>query len=261
MIVAGLFGAIALTAGGFLGLRSAYGPSRTCDYIETAGGRACRENEICAVGVGGQGRCLLITQQNDAMAPPFPRDVPFACTQGPLAPPDRSHAWATDVWAVDLAPREDVAEAQVVSPIDGEVHVHDSCEERDASARAGYDSPCGATYGNHVRIWDGTDLVLLGHLARVEVADGERVRRGQRIGLAGASGKAGSRHVHLVVTRLRPGDHIGVLLGSPGHKGGVVTKGLLRVTGVDAATPEVRAFDALGCAEPPEQWWRAPAGE
>ncbi len=251
----GLFGSIALTLSGFVLLRSAFGPAKTCDYKESRG-RTCGENTICAMHVANQARCLPFATQSNAMASPFRSDVAFACTQGPLAPRGRSHSFATDAYAVDLMPSAEVAEAVVLAPLDGEVHVFDRCEERDASPGARNDSPCGAGYGNHVRIWDDMDLVLLGHLARVTVKEGARVKRGDPIGVAGVSGQAGSRHVHVVVTRLRPGDHIGTILGSVGTKGGVVTKGLFRLEKVDGVAGAV-SFDELDCADKPTTWWTA----
>jgi hypothetical protein len=256
VVVVGLFGSIAATLGGFVLLRSAFGPAKACDYQES-GGRPCGDNTICAMHVANQARCLPFASQSNAMTAPFRADVRFACTQGPLAPKGRSHSFATDAYAVDLMPAPDAAEAVVVAPLDGEVHVYDRCEERDASPNAHNDSPCGAGYGNHVRIWDDTDLVLLGHLARVTVKEGARVKRGDPIGIAGASGQAGSRHVHVVVTRLRPGDHIGTILSSVGNKGGVVTKGLMRARKADGGTDGAVSFDALDCAETPKTWWTA----
>lgn len=254
VVVAVLFGLIGLTAGGILFVRTKFGPAKACDYGAPTG---CGPNEICAVSVGGQGRCLLYATQSEPMIPPFPAPTAFACRQGPRAPKEQSHAWATDVYAVDLMPSPSVAEAEVVAPISGEARVYDRCEERDASPNATNSSNCGAGYGNHIRIWDGTDIVLLGHLARATVKDGARVERGQRIGIAGVSGSAGARHVHLVVTRLRPGDYVDTILQNPGHKGGVVTNGvmLLRDPSGRAVT---KHFDELGCAKDAAEAWTAP---
>lgn len=253
-MVAVLFGLIGLTIGGIVLVRDKYGPAKACEYGAEGG---CRPNEICAVSVGGQGRCLPFATQSDAMLPPFPASTAFACRQGPRAPKDQSHAWATDVYAVDLMPAEAVAEAEVVAPIAGEARVYDRCEERDASPNAKNSSNCGAGYGNHVRIWDGTDIVLLGHLARATVKDGTRVARGDRIGVAGVSGSAGARHVHLVVTRLRPGDYVDTILQNPGHKGGVVTNGALLLRDASGA-PVTKHFDELGCAKDAPATWKAP---
>lgn len=254
-VVGVLFLLIAATAGGILAVRAKFGPAKACDYGAPEPG--CVANEICAVSVGGQGRCLNFTAQTEPMAPPFPHGATFTCRQGPRSAKDKSHAWATDVYAVDLMPASILAEAVVVAPVDGEARVYDRCEERDASPKAQNTSNCGAGYGNHVRIWDGTDLVLLGHLARVTVKDGAPVKRGDPIGVAGVSGAAGARHVHLVVTRLRPGDHIGTILTSVGHKGGVVTRGLVRVKKADGTLTNA-TFDELGCAETSETTFAAP---
>jgi hypothetical protein len=255
VVVGVLFTLIAATAGGILAVRAKYGPSKACDYGAPAPG--CAENEICSINVGGQGRCLNFAVQTEPMLPPFPRGVAFACRQGPKAPKDRSHAWGTDVYAVDLMPAPDLGEVTVTAPLDGEARVYDRCEERDASPGAKNSSNCGAGYGNHVRIWDGTDFVMLAHLARATVKDGMIVKRGDAIGVAGVSGGAGTRHVHVVVTRLRPGDHIGTILGSVGHKGGVVTRGLLRAK-KDGAPVTTPTFDELGCGPDAAPSWTAP---
>lgn len=245
-----------LTAAGALAVRAKFGPAQACDYGATdANAKTCAEHTICAVSVGGQGRCLPFAKQTEPMTPPLRT---FTCRQGPHSAKDKSHAWGTDVYAVDLMPPAEEKEAVVYAPVDGEAQIYDRCEERDASPDAKNSTTCGAGYGNHVRIWDGTDLVLLGHLARIDVKQGATVKRGDPIGVAGVSGSAGARHVHLVVTRLRPGDHIGTILGSPGHKGGVAVDGMLRAKKVGSDAVTTPAFDELACGETSATAWVAP---
>ena len=55
-------------------------------------------------------------------------------------------------------------------------------------------------YGNCVLIDHGLGLAsLYGHLSRVDVATGDRVEKGQRLGLSGATGLAGGDHLHFAM--------------------------------------------------------------
>jgi murein DD-endopeptidase MepM/ murein hydrolase activator NlpD len=55
-------------------------------------------------------------------------------------------------------------------------------------------------YGNCVAIDHGLGVVsVYGHLSRIAIQLGDRVRRGQAIGQSGTSGLAGGDHLHLGV--------------------------------------------------------------
>ena len=163
----------------------------------------------------------------------------FACTQGPQSKTGRSHSFVGDIFAVDLALPTERAGVEVIAPVSGEAFVFDGCEggERDDGAAAKNSSQCGLGYGNHVKIWDGKTIVLLAHLSRVRVANGP-VKRGDVIGIAGVSGAAGHRHVHVTVTRPAPGgDDARKLLTTPGFKGPVPVRWIV-VAGAGAGASE-----------------------
>ena len=62
---------------------------------------------------------------------------------------------------------------------------------------------CAFGFGNYVQIVHKSGFsVLYGHLAQVHVKNGARVTRGQGIGLEGATGMAGHRHLHWQVNFL-----------------------------------------------------------
>jgi murein DD-endopeptidase MepM/ murein hydrolase activator NlpD len=68
-----------------------------------------------------------------------------------------------------------------------------------ASGRVMYADELGI-YGNCVLIDHGLGLgTLYGHLSRLDVQPGDRVERGQTLGLSGATGLAGGDHLHFAV--------------------------------------------------------------
>lgn len=225
----------------------------TCDYTRPN----CSGGTACAFVAPGEARCVE--------APPFappPLDAPFTaghcfyCAQGGRSEAGRSHSYRSDLYALDLASCPTEGTSTVLAPADGEAHVFDGCEERAEGPDARNDSRCGLGYGNHVKIWDGTDLYLVAHLARVLVADGP-VRRGQPIGVEGASGAAGARHVHLSVTRMAEGADVAEILSTPGWVGQVPVHVRLRARPFPgSAGPELPGgaslwyADALPCGAP-----------
>lgn len=70
----------------------------------------------------------------------------------------------------------------IVSPRSGRVIV------------AKYDS----NYGYHVEIqnWMGTKVYLLAHMSHLRVSTGQKVKRGQLVGLSGDTGNATGPHLH-----------------------------------------------------------------
>lgn len=65
--------------------------------------------------------------------------------------------------------------------------------------RTGYDA---AGYGRFVEIRHPNGMsTLYGHLSRLDVASGDRVEGGQRIGLVGSTGRSTGPHLHFEVRR------------------------------------------------------------
>lgn len=68
-----------------------------------------------------------------------------------------------------------------------------------AVVRTGYDA---AGYGRFVEIRHPNGMsTLYGHLSRLDVASGDRVEGGQRIGLVGSTGRSTGPHLHFEVRR------------------------------------------------------------
>jgi hypothetical protein len=172
----------------------------------------------------------------------------FWCSQGARSPAGRSHSFVGDVYAVELVSPPGSTASEIVAPVGGDAYVFDGCEERDNKPEAHNDSKCGLGYGNHVKIWDGTNIYLLGHLSQVRVQQG-RVAPGQVIGVEGVSGAAGHRHVHLTVTRPGPGDDVRRLLSTPGFKGPIPARFRVRLRDEEAGTPRELWVDELDCRE------------
>ena len=78
---------------------------------------------------------------------------------------------------------------QVFSPIDGKVKV-----KKDESG-----------YGWHVKIRGGEREIVLGHLSKFNVIDGQSVHMGDRIGLTGNTGFSTAPHLHFGLRRLKKG--------------------------------------------------------
>lgn len=209
----------------------------TCDYAAPH----CEPDRVCAFVSPERSQCVTYAQSQQPMPAPLQPGDTFWCSQGGRSAPGRTHSMQGDLFALDLAsPREGAVD--VVAPVEGDAHVFDGCEERAADAQAHNDSRCGLGYGNHVKIWDGENLVLLAHLARVRIGNGH-VRRGDVVGVMGISGAAGHRHVHVTVTRPRPGEDLATILRTPGWKGGAPVRYPL-------ATDSMYAYpDELACRE------------
>lgn len=76
---------------------------------------------------------------------------------------------------------------------------------RSAGVLPGYEG-----YGNVVRLdLAGPYTALYAHLSRVDVRVGERVRRGEHLGLAGCTGSCSGTHLHFEL--LRGGEHVNPL--------------------------------------------------
>lgn len=219
--------------------------SSPCDYAH--GG--CDPGQVCARVDEQKTECVPAEVLDAPVRAPFADGVAFTCSQGAHSPLPRTHSYRHDVYAIDLASAGKDG-AVVVAPVDGQAWVYDGCEERDASATAKNDSRCGQGYGNHVKIWDGQTMVLVGHLSRVTIKDG-LVQAGQPIGTEGVSGAAGSRHVHLSITRPVRGVDAKKLLSTPGLTGRVPVRFRMTLREREAGKVVVRSEDELTCADDP----------
>ena len=208
----------------------------------------CEKGEVCAFVAPRQSRCIAYADIPLEVQAPFRAGDSFWCSQGGRSSAGRTHSFAGDLFALDLAGTSPVSSVTILSPVDGIAYVYNACDERDSGADAHNDSRCGLGYGNHVKIWDGSNIFLFGHLAHVHVRPGP-IRRDDVLGEMGCSGAAGHRHVHLTVTRPRPGDELERILSTPGWMGQTPVR--YRFVARDAITKArvVSQPDMLACSE------------
>lgn len=176
-----------------------------CDVDQAQLTTVCPEDQRCIRGLrppNWQEAICSPTRSSDAIY-----TLPLSHNKGiqnAHSSGEGSHSHYGDFFAMDL--RSPPGErGQILAARDGEVvYVVDSCPDHDAD---GVDDPCGSGYGNQVRLLheDG-DSSLYAHFSRVDVKPGQRLKAGEVLGLEGASGRAGTKHLHFVVQR-RPEDN------------------------------------------------------
>jgi murein DD-endopeptidase MepM/ murein hydrolase activator NlpD len=128
--------------------------------------------------------------------------VPFSGTPGQPA----SHEGVDYVHSLASVP-----EVPIVAAADGQVvYVRTGCPQSSLFGQNLFLRECGAGWGNHVVLLHGFGLYTrYAHLApnSISVVAGERVVRGQAIGLMGNSGRSDVRHLHFELgTRMTPFD-------------------------------------------------------
>jgi hypothetical protein len=208
----------------------------------------CAKGEVCAFVEPGTSRCIAYADVTFEVQAPFRPGDSFWCSQGGKSPTGRTHSFQGDLFALDLASASPSSGVTILSPVDGTAYVYDACEERDSGADAHNDSRCGLGYGNHVKVWDGTNIYLFAHLARAHVQPGP-IRRDDVLGEMGCSGAAGHRHVHLTVTRPRPGEDVERILATPGWKGQTPVRYWLAAHDAATKASVVAQPDMLSCAD------------
>lgn len=208
----------------------------------------CAEGETCAYVDLGKSICAPFVEATFEMSLPLPADGAYWCGQGGRSAIGRSHSFLGDLFAVDLYSTSLRDDVEILAPTGGMAYVFDDCDdERDGAFDKKNNSNCGLGYGNHVKIWDGTDLYLLAHLATVRVKPG-RVEKNQVIGTMGSSGAAGDRHLHLTVTRPRPQDDAHKIFTTPGWKGRLPVRFRLAARHSVTGEPIVGWTDEFSCA-------------
>lgn len=130
------------------------------------------------------------------MTKPFksPFRCAVVCTAGyPTYPSGKAHG------GEDYVPKDKSNEANwsLYSPCEGKVYIS---KKQTGNYTNGY-----GAYGNYLVIQaDNGYWVLMAHLQRLPVVKvGQRVLVGQLVGVAGATGNAGGRHLHIEVSDMR----------------------------------------------------------
>jgi murein DD-endopeptidase MepM/ murein hydrolase activator NlpD len=123
-------------------------------------------------------------------------------TQGPLNNGEkiRTHGYLSCLYAIDFASQHNLPAANVVAAREGTViHLNDMGIQNGAIRNA---DPTGDGFGNWIALGhEGGEVSFYAHLNEVKVKRGEKVNVRQKIGVEGASGQAGCRHLHFSVHR------------------------------------------------------------
>ena len=128
---------------------------------------------------------------------PFAQDHPVRCTQGNASPSDRTHFYINTLYAVDLASLPTDSAGIIYATFGGKALIEEGCNHATSDSTETNACSCNQGFGNNVRILqeDGT-YALYAHLFSIDVKNGQSVTTGQRLGIEGASGAAGHRHLH-----------------------------------------------------------------
>ena len=189
-----------------------------CDYAKNN----CPSDYACSVlTTEHPSRCIKVPPAKDFLIRfPFSPDHPIKCQQGNRVW-GRSHHHDNILFAVDLHSLPNASAGKIFAAADGVAHIFDDCPFRKSSHEARNDNPCpnGTGYGNHVRILHQNGyMTLYAHLSKVLVKHKAKVKAGDLIGVEGASGRAGVRHLHFGVHKLHSSD-IDWILNQPGWTG------------------------------------------
>jgi hypothetical protein len=171
------------------------------------GSGSCAANQYCGADFNMAdatcpvaGRCRpLPTQGADmALALPVPSGARVFCTQGVLQPNGSTHAACSDDrrFALDLASSAFEPPLLVLASADGVAYGWGDCRSTDLNHDPP-DATCNLGLGNVVRVQHAKGLYTqYAHLSAVLIEPGQRVKRGDPIGIEGNSGAAGSKHIH-----------------------------------------------------------------
>lgn len=136
---------------------------------------------------------------------PFDEKTEVVCTH---ASGVGSHSWPNAYYALDLATPYELPPSIVRASADGKAFVFlgedgNPCPTPIGTPAKTSVDQCGLGWGNHIKILhnDGYFSFYV-HLDKVLVQNGQIVRQGVPIGIEGATGLAGYRHLHWSVQKL-----------------------------------------------------------
>ena len=126
---------------------------------------------------------------------PFPAGTVVMCNQGNKSPFGRTHSCGNCLHALDFSMKPFEKQIDVVASADGTVEfVIEGVDPLQVSP--------GGGFGNQVRIaHENGYFTLYSHLKTVNVAVGDKVRSGEKIGVLGETGNAGYPHLHYSMHR------------------------------------------------------------
>jgi hypothetical protein len=125
---------------------------------------------------------------------PFDKKIKSICDQGNLSIKDNSHTWSNTAFALDLQGDRSKKDNLIHAGADGVVISFDECKTKNDS--------CGLGFGNQVKVLTENNFILFyAHLEKVKVKTGDKVKKGDVIGIEGDTGQTGenNRHLHISV--------------------------------------------------------------
>lgn len=142
------------------------------------------------------GECRpLPTSPEIELSLPIPAGESIYCAKGPLVHPGSHDACYDNArFALDLATPASEPPHVVLAAADGVAYVWDGCSTANLNSQS---DGCNGGWGNYVHVDHGTGVFThYAHLSAILVSWGERVKRGQPIGIEGNTGAAGGKHIH-----------------------------------------------------------------
>jgi murein DD-endopeptidase MepM/ murein hydrolase activator NlpD len=182
----------------------------------------CMEGKVCAkFNSKGESKCFEVPKVSTVSFDlPFSKTSKVVCTQSGRFS-SATHIYRNMLYAIDLATPYNEPSAVIHASAPGKVYAYSNCQNPTGKPEQTKTDDCGLGYGNHVRILHEDGYIsLYAHLAAVYVKTGDTVRRQQKIGMEGATGQAGFRHLHWDVHKLEGSkDSWEAQLSNPGWGG------------------------------------------
>jgi hypothetical protein len=155
---------------------------------------------VTADGCPDRGQCEPLPAAAEIeLSLPVAKGERVFCLKGSVRPSDPQSACAPfDRFRFSLASTAFEAPHVVVASADGEAYFWEGCASESLTyVRFSGTPQCNNGYGNYVRVQHTPDLYTQYlHLSAVLVNQGQRVKRGQPIGIEGNTGGAGPKHIH-----------------------------------------------------------------
>lgn len=164
-------------------------------------GSECSTSEYCIFIEPSKSVCAEKETQVPEVAFPVSSRNPIICTQPVKSAAGRTHSYLNTAYAVDLSSPKSTPSATLLAAIDGEVIIHQGCDNHDEAELN--NDPCGMGFGNWVLIHNKETklMAFYAHLSTNNLEDGQWVKKGAVVGVEGKSGQAGHRHLHFSIHR------------------------------------------------------------
>ena len=169
----------------------------------------CKNNTICMKISKDEGHCTVKPSLATGILDlPFEAGHEVVCTQswGNLK---GTHGWRSAYFSIDLATPYKKASGKVRAVQSGIAKIYTQCKDPKGTPEKSEWNKCGMGLGNNVRIFHANGLMsLYAHLHKILIKDGQKIKKGEIIGIEGATGAAGHRHLHWDIQKIPGGEKI-----------------------------------------------------